>query len=151
METLDQNELGTAKEIITAKALSNMGSMSPWMLLMGVLFIVLGLMMLLSGGVIFFTANTYSSLGMDNAMRMMAGFYLVSGGVFTFGGFLLVTSGSSASTFSKYPTATAFENFTAKQKNFWLLMGVNGILTIVFMIAFVIMAGRLAKLASGGM
>lgn len=147
METLDQNELGSEKEIVTPKALSNIGSMSPWMLVMGVLFILMGIAMLLIGVVMLFTSDVYSSLGMEGAMMLMAGYYIVSGGMFGFGGFLLVSSGSSANTFSKYPSGTIFENLTSRQKQFWMIMGVNAIITIVFMIAFVVMAGRLAKLA----
>lgn len=150
MDTLDHGELTEKQEVITPIALGNMSGMSPWMVLMGVLFIILALFMLLGGVGIFFGADNYSALGLKGAMQLMAVYYLISGGVFGFSGVLLVSSGSKASTFSKYPSSNLFEAFTAKQKSFWILMGVNGLLTIIFFIAFFVMASKLAKMASGG-
>ena len=151
METLDQAELIENKEIITPKVLSNMNSISPWMLLMGVLFIIMALFMLLAGILVIIGSNAYSSLGLEGAVQLMGAFYLISGTIFGIGGVLLVTSGSKLSTFSKYPNANLLEVFTSKQKQFWMLMGLNALVTIVFFIAFIIMAGKLAKLAGAGM
>lgn len=151
METLDQSELQENKDVISQKALNNMSGMSPWMLLMGIMFIILTLFMFLGGAGILINADAYSSLGLKGAMQLMAVFYLVGGGVFGYGGSLLVGSGTKASTFAKYPSANVFEAFTSKQKQFWILMGVNAIVTIIVFIAFIVMAGKIAKLAGAGM
>ncbi len=151
MDTLDQSELVESKEIVTQRVLDNLRSTSPWMMLLGVLSVIMALLMIFAGIAVLFTVNQYSSLGLSGAMTLMALFYMLSGGMIGFGGYLLLNSGANASTFSKYPTAVTLERYTTKQKHFWTLMGVNAVVAIIFFIAFIFMASNLAKLAGAGM
>lgn len=148
MDTLDQGEINGNQELVSQKALKNMGDAAPWMILMGVFFVLLTLFMLLAGVGIIASAKVYSSIGMSGAMQFMGAYYLLSGGVFGYGGVLCIISGTKASSFAKYPSSILLEEYTAKQKVFWILMGVNGIVAILFAIIFIAMAGKLASLAT---
>jgi hypothetical protein len=148
MDTLDQMEMGGKQEIVTHQVLSNMLATAPWMMVMGVFFVIAAMLMLLSGIVVILGASVYSSIGMANTIRVMGLYYILSGSMFGYGGILCLLSATRASSFAKFPSSKLLVEFTSKQKTFWILMAVNAIITVVFGIVFVAMAGKLASIAT---
>lgn len=145
---LDQMEIGGKQELVTTQVLTNMQSTAPWMMVMGVFFIITAIFMVLAGVGVLINANEYSSIGMVNAMRVMGAYYMVSGSIFGYGGVLCIVSGTRASSFAKFPSSSLLLEFSAKQKTFWMLMAVNAMVTILFIAIFIIMAGKLASIAT---
>jgi hypothetical protein len=148
MDTLDQMEMGGKQEIVTQQVLSNMQATAPWMMVMGVFFVIGSILMVLAGASVVYGANAYSSIGMVNAMRVMGLYYILSGSLIGYGGVLCLISGTRASSFAKFPSSKLLVEFTNKQKTFWILMAINAIITVVFAIVFVAMAGKLASIAT---
>ncbi len=145
METLDQHQV-EHQQLISQKASSDMRSTSPWMMFVGIMFLITGALMGVSSIAIFAASDQYSSIGMGNTFIGVAVFYLIAGILFGVAGFFLISSGSKLSTLARYPNTTAFEAFVAKQKGFWILMGIFWIVGIIATIAIIAMAGRAASL-----
>jgi len=115
METLDQIEMEQNQPGISPLAARNMRATAPWMIFVGVMFLISGAMMVLTGISIFFGSDQYKSIGMENMFLLMGAFYLISGLMFVGCGILLVSGGSKLSTFAKFPTHLGLESFTGKQ------------------------------------
>jgi hypothetical protein len=145
MDTLDQ-PLNT-ETIITPQAASNLSRTWPWMTLVGIFFIIAAIMMLITGLGVFTGSDQAKSQGLGNAFMLMGVFFIIGSALFGYAGFLAIQTGTKISSFLKFNNASTLEQVTAHQQRFWLLMGVYGILLIVFMIGFSILARKAMALA----
>lgn len=151
MDTLDQAEIAQNQPILSPIAASHMRATSPWMVFVGVMFLLSGAMMALSSFAVFASSSKYSSIKMEGMFMFMGAFYLLGGILFAVAGGFLVSSGSKLGTFAKYPSTTALEAFTAKQKYFWIMVGIFWILSIALTIGMVAMAGRMSSLVGNSL
>lgn len=151
METLDQIEMENNQPGVSPLAAQNMRATAPWMIFVGVMFLLSGAMMVLTGIAIFFGSDQYKSIDMENMFLLMGAFYLIGGLMFVGCGILLISGGSKLSTFSKFPSHLGLESFTAKQKIFWVVMGAFWIVSIIMVIGVIAMAGRMASLVGNSL
>ncbi len=148
METLDQ-PIAEQQHLVTPQAARHLRSTSPWMVFVGVMFLLSGVFMSLSSIALFVQASNFSSIGKEGFFILIGVFYLLGGGLFMAGGFMAISSGGKLGTFGKFPNAVSLEEFASKQKVFWILMGVFWIFSIISMIGIIIMAGRMASVLGG--
>jgi hypothetical protein len=132
METLDNGAI-SAQVQFSPKALSDLSSTTPWMKFLAILgFIVTGFMLLASLG-IFAMA---SQLGA--AFAGIGIFYLLFSGLYGYLSLLLFQQASNIRSYLVVNDIFTMETYFAKQKTFWMIIGIMVLVSIIFTIVFLV-------------
>lgn len=148
MDTLEHNTYNNAT--LSPEAVKGLGKLAPWMVFLGIMFVIAMLFMLLFGLSTLLGAEQLRTQGMHLSMMAVGLFLLLGGGMFGVGGFLLITSGAKLTSFVKYPTSTTFDHFVVKQQRFWMVMGFYAILFLITIVVAMALAPRLVALTTKG-